>query len=93
MHDNRIPQLQGAMDSFRAHLTKNEGLLLIMASEWFFALMNVAVKLLGTDVSVLEVGGSAPLLFYKRPTAVDCVDSIGELCTEPNCNGCLDHRQ
>ena len=60
MHDNRIPHPQRAMDSLRAHLTKNEGLLLIMASEWFFALMNVAVKLLGTDVSVLEVGDSVP---------------------------------
>ena len=65
MHYNKIPQLQRAMDSLRAHLSKNEGLLLIIASEGFFALMNVAVKLLGTDVSVLEVGGSSPSLIDK----------------------------
>lgn len=91
MHYNKIPQLQRAMDSLRAHLSKNEGLLLIIASEGFFALMNVAVKLLGTDVSNLAVGGSASSLFHKRQMAIDCVDSNGELYAEPNCKECLDH--
>ena len=68
MHDNKMPHLQRAMDSLRAHLSKNEGLLLIMASEGFFALMNVAVKLLGTDVSVLEVSSSAPSLAVLQTT-------------------------
>jgi hypothetical protein len=80
MDGKTTPQLQRAIDSLREHLSKNEGLLLIVASEGFFALMNVAVKLLGTDVSVLEVCGLTPSLFYERPTAVDCVDSNGELC-------------
>lgn len=47
--------LEHHLDSLRAHIKNNEGLLLIIASEAFFASMNVAVKFLGTDVSVLQI--------------------------------------
>ena len=43
------------IEKLRAQVGNNEGLLLVIAAEAFFALMDVSIKLLGTDISVLEV--------------------------------------
>ncbi|KAM6496513.1 DUF6 domain containing protein [Amanita muscaria] len=43
------------IEKLHAQVENNEGLLLVIAAEAFFALMDVSIKLLGTDISVLEI--------------------------------------
>ncbi len=47
--------LASALGTLKAYVANNEGLLFVIAAEGFFALMNLSVKTLGEDVSVLEV--------------------------------------
>jgi hypothetical protein len=47
--------LASALGTLKAYVANNEGLLFVIAAEGFFALMNLSVKILGEDVSVLEV--------------------------------------
>ncbi|KIL58810.1 hypothetical protein M378DRAFT_15276 [Amanita muscaria Koide BX008] len=43
------------IEKLRTQIENNEGLLLVITAEAFFALMGASVKLLGTDISVLEI--------------------------------------
>ncbi|KAF8333683.1 integral membrane protein DUF6 [Amanita rubescens] len=47
--------LASSLGTLKAYVANNEGLLFVMAAEGFFALMNLSVKILGEDVSVLEI--------------------------------------
>lgn len=62
--------LESAVGTLQTYVANNEGLLLVVAAEAFFALMNASVKLLGTDVSVLEVG-----------TCYQLCSSVDKLCS------------
>ncbi|KAF8332456.1 hypothetical protein F5887DRAFT_1080856 [Amanita rubescens] len=47
--------LASTLGTLKAYVANNEGLLFVIAAEGFFALMNLSVKILGEDVSVLEI--------------------------------------
>ena len=64
--------------TLKAYVSNNEGVLFVIAAEGFFALMNLSVKILGEEVSVLEVIVATTRLTSMLTILVDCVDSNGE---------------
>ncbi|KAF8333840.1 hypothetical protein F5887DRAFT_1161916 [Amanita rubescens] len=69
--------LASSLGTLKAYVANNEGLLFVMAAEGFFALMNLSVKILGEDVSVLEVivDQMTRLIFILMLSVLDYVDS------------------